>query len=265
MASGSITPSTRRPRGSLGRYAAIGVSVALHSVLLFAASRSPWPMPASESGPPIVWLEARAVLPPRNILPEPTPEPPPEPAEIETPPPPTPEPPATAETPTEPEDQAPTAESSAPEPSRPPEQQGVQEPTKPRIDWNLERRRAIASVLEEQERNGDYHTFSLDDVEEPEPQKIEPAPKPMVTDNCVIATNRFARFAAMMIGRCVREPNGDLFADAKPAYLDLEPVCRETRPESPGSVTSDGRVLSTVKCELVSEQEAAELPPDMPQ
>lgn len=266
MASGSTAPSARRPRASLGRYAAIAASVALHSVLLYAASRSPWPTPASLNGPPIVWLEARAVVPPRQILPEPPPDlppesPPPEPAEA--PPPPKVEPPAAAESPPEPE-QAPVTESAGAEPPRPAEESDLREPTRPRIDWNLERRRAITSVLEEHERAGDYRTFSLEDIEEPEPQKIEPAPKPMVTDNCVIATNRFARFAAMMIGRCVREPNGDLFADAKPAYLNLKPVCRETRPESPGSVTSDGRVLSTVKCELVPE-EGEELPPDVPQ
>jgi hypothetical protein len=271
MAPDSTIESARRPRGSFGRYVAILGSLVLHSVLLYAASRAPWPTPASSGAPPVVWLEARAMLPPSKVVPEPpADEPPPEPAKIEPSPPPEPAPPPEPETapeaeePTEPERPS-VREPSAPSPSGAAPETGTREPTNPpRIDWNEERRRAIASVLEDRERAGDYRTFSLDDVEEPEPQKIEPAPKPMVTDNCVVATNRFARMAAMMIGRCVREPNGDLFAAAKPAYLDRKPVCRETEPDAPGSVTSDGRVLSTVKCELVAEQEPSDLPLDVP-
>jgi hypothetical protein len=125
----------------------------------------------------------------------------------------------------------------------------------PEVDWEKERRDAIESVLEERARGREPLTFSRDDViEEPEP--IEPALPPLVVNNCVIVKNRLQRFAALMTGRCVREARSDLFALIKPEYLKRHPVCIETRPESPGSFLSDGTVISTVKCELVADDDA---------
>jgi hypothetical protein len=124
----------------------------------------------------------------------------------------------------------------------------------PEVDWDKERQDAVRDVLEQRAREREYLTFSLDDlVEEPEP--TDPVPLPLVVDNCVIVKGRLQRFAALMMGRCVREARGDLFAAIKPAYLKARPVCIETRPDNPGSFLSDGRQISTVKCELVANEE----------
>ena len=74
-----------------------------------------------------------------------------------------------------------------------------------------------------------------------------------MTEHCAVFKNRFQAMLLGMVGMCVRDARDDLFADARPAYLDEKPVCRETRPDSPGAVASDGRVISTVKCDLVAE------------
>ncbi len=124
----------------------------------------------------------------------------------------------------------------------------------PEVDWDKEREKAVHDVLEQRARQREYLTFSLDDlVKEPEP--AEPVLPPLVVDSCVIVKGKLQRFAALMMGRCVREARGDLFALIKPAYLKAHPVCIETRPDSPGSFLSDGRQISTVKCELVAGDE----------
>lgn len=126
--------------------------------------------------------------------------------------------------------------------------------TVPEVDWEKERHDAVRDVLEQRARERAYLTFSLDDLlKEPEP--VEPAPPSLMVDDCVIVTSKIQRFMALMMGRCTREARSDLFAAIKPAYLKAHPVCIETRPESPGSFLSDGREISTVKCELVVEEE----------
>jgi hypothetical protein len=137
--------------------------------------------------------------------------------------------------------------SDAPEPRPPPA-------APPEIDWDKERSAAVRDVLEERARRGEYLTFSFEDKIPKEPEPVDPPPTPLVVDNCVIVKGRLQRFAALMTGRCVREARGDLFAAIKPAYLRSHPVCIETRPENPGSFLSDGRPVSTVKCELVANE-----------
>jgi hypothetical protein len=238
----------------------------MHAVVFYAVGRVPWAATELQPStkPMAVWLDERA-LRDRPPKPEPPPDPPAEPPPAEQPPAtaavPPPEPvPAPEESPPRPRAVAPTpppaerAAESAEEPRPPPETVAPPAPA-PRIDWEKQRRDAARAVLEDREREGEYLTFSLEDIEEPEVQKVDPAPKPMVTDNCVITSNKWARMAAMMIGRCVREARGDLFADAMPLYMKARPVCTETQPESPGAVTSTGEVISTVKCELVAEEE----------
>lgn len=122
------------------------------------------------------------------------------------------------------------------------------------IDWEKERRAAVASVIAELEGPRHYVTFSADDYVKEPPAPIEPVPPPFI-DDCVIAHGRLQVFMAQMMGRCVRDARGDLFAAIMPAYLTTRPVCKETHPEAPGSVLADGSEISTVKCELVARAE----------
>jgi hypothetical protein len=125
----------------------------------------------------------------------------------------------------------------------------------PRIDWDKERRAAIVDTLGQKSGGLVLSADGIPDRKQPLP--VEPAPPPM-TDNCVVFKNRFQAMMLAAIGKCVRDARGDLFADARPDYLDEHPVCRETRPDSPGALTSDGRVISTVKCDLVADDEEDE-------
>lgn len=130
-----------------------------------------------------------------------------------------------------------------------------EQPSGPRaIDWEKERRAAVASLIAELESPRHYVTFSADDYSGEPPAPIEPVPPPFI-DDCVIAHGRLQVFMAQMMGRCVRDARGDLFAAIMPEYLTTRPVCRETHPASPGSVLADGTEISTVKCELVARAE----------
>ena len=125
---------------------------------------------------------------------------------------------------------------------------------RPRIDWEKERQEAIASVIREHSGEGG-RTFPPANRAEPrQPLPIEPAPPPLEISDCSVAKG-FNRFLAQMMGRCVIDEYPNLFAAIKPTYLRARPVCRETQPDSPGAVTSTGEVISTVKCELVVEDD----------
>jgi hypothetical protein len=63
-----------------------------------------------------------------------------------------------------------------------------------------------------------------------------------------------------MFGICARLPRGDLFADIKPEYLKKRAVCVETRPGEPTAMDARGNEISTVKCELIAEDEYAGIP-----
>jgi hypothetical protein len=254
------SPARRAPRR---RPVALGLSLVLHLGLVYALTRAPWMVSAARTPPPpppsVVWLRD---LPPREAAPPapseaPAIEPPPEvrPEPIEPPP-------AERASPPKPKRTArpkPPAEEPAPPAVEPP----PQPPAPPRIDWEKERRAAVRDTIDHP--RPDYRTFTYDDLPErkPEPLPIEPVP-PAKIDNCAIFKNMFQAAFLGMMGICVRDARGDLFANARPPYMDEKPACRETRPDSPGAVASDGRVISTVKCDLVAKDEdAAEIVVDV--
>jgi hypothetical protein len=219
---------------------------------------APAPAPAPAENPPPAEPApdlAAAVAPPspERPLPEPRPaRPPPEPRPA---PPPIESPPAPERAPAERRASAEPRDSAEPRARSPASTDAPPPATLPDVDWEKERRDAVRDVLEQRAHEREYLTFSLEDlVEEPEPE--EPVLPPLTVDNCVIVKGKLQRFAALMMGRCVREARGDLFAAIKPAYLRAHPVCVETRPDNPGSFLSDGRRISTVKCELVANEEA---------
>jgi hypothetical protein len=265
MTAADPQPAPPQPRPFPRRWRGLSLSLAVHAAVAYAMARVPWaaselplpPLPAQE----VIWL---AGLPaPKEPALEPderlaTAAPPLAPA-------PAVEPAARADQPPPSRAPAPRARS-APRPPEPPapapaapeavagadvSQGGA---TLPKVDWNKERLDAVRDVLERRATERQYLTFSLDDVVK-EPEPAEPVLPPLVVDHCVIVKNRLQRFAALMTGRCVREARGDLFALLKPGYLRSHPVCLETRPEAPGSLLSDGTVISTVKCELVANED----------
>jgi hypothetical protein len=253
------------------RRLSVPLSVALHAAVFYAVGLVPWaasdiPQPAVPRTR-VVWLEqAFAPIPQESALDPSEARAAIEPARPSTEPrleeraanvdPPASEP-KTRERVTAPIAVEPSARSTeATAPARDPEDRSAAETASPvpEVDWDKERQDAVRDVLEQRARERTYLTFSLEDlVEEPEPS--DPVPLPLVVDNCVIVKGRLQRFAALMMGRCVREARADLFAAIKPGYLKAHPVCIETRPDNPGSFLSDGRQISTVKCELVANEE----------
>jgi len=226
--------------------------LALHLGLLYAVTRAPMLVSEAHTPPPpapsVVWLRD---LPPREAPPaspeapavEPLPEVRPE--AIEPPPPKRAAPP----TPKRTGARKPPPEEPPPAAAEPPPQAAP-----PPIDWDKERSAAVRNTINNPAPQ--YRTFTYDDVpkRKPQPLPIEPVP-PAKIDNCAIFKNIFQAALLGMIGKCVRDARSDLFAGARPPYMDEHPVCRETRPDSPGAITSDGRVISTVKCDLVAEDE----------
>ena len=132
-------------------------------------------------------------------------------------------------------------------------------PLAPTVDWEKERRIAISMMLEERSLEEGYRTFSLDDVPEDDHGVEEPSPPTAIAEAienpCAIVSGRLERFAMMMIGRCVREARGDLFADIKPSYLTMRPICAESVPEQPVLAAERSREFPTVKCRLASPAE----------
>jgi hypothetical protein len=280
MASSDPRPGSAGWPRSIRRKWAVPLSVALHAAAFYAVGLVPWAASELPAAPVplhrVVWLPDS---PPPTASPI-------DPAEanvaIEAPPLPAPAPPdepAASVARVPPLLRAPPerlrARATAPAPVAPtvppalppePAQRGEQAATPsgaatpaapgvPPVDWEKERHDAVHDVLEQRAQRRDYLTFSLDDVVKKELEPVDPVRPPLVVDNCVIVKGRLQRFAALMTGRCVREARGDLFAAIKPAYLKSHPVCIETRPENPGSFLSDGTQISTVKCELVANEE----------
>jgi len=262
-------PTGRRP--SQRRRWALPLSIALHAAVFFSIGVVPWAASDLPQPPP---LQARVVW--LTELPEPKPDEraldPTEAATVDEGPAPAAAVPAASATPkpeqppaSPPAERRPATRPVVPNPrpapaSVPPpatSSSTTEAPAAasiPEVDWEKERQSAVHDVLEQRAQQREYLTFSLDDlIKEPEP--AEPVLPPLMVDSCVIVKGKLQRFAALMMGRCVREARGDLFALIKPAYLKAHPVCIETRPESPGSFLSDGRQISTVKCELVAGDE----------
>lgn len=251
-------PPTRPAESSLSKRAEtrrripVALSVAVHAAVLYALTRSPLPVSeartASPAPTPVVWLRE---LPAREL---------PQPAEPEAEPPPetTAPPPVERVIPPAPQRTArrrPVVET--PPPAVAPEPPPQTAPP-PRVDWDKERRAAVRDTIENPP--GRYKTFTLDDhpARKPEPLPIEPAPHAMaevMSSRCALYKNRFQAALLGMVGICTRDAADGLFAGARAPYMDEHPECRETRPDSPGAITSDGRVISTVKCELVADRD----------
>lgn len=250
---------------------ALPVSLAVHAAVLYVAWLTPWTpdpasMPAADPPPPIVWLAEwpRAASPVDDqrspAEPEPAAKEGSTSSAIERPA-------AEVEPAVEPavEPQEPrTAEHESPAPTSPVSEPSVRPRMRvaPNVDWEAERRRAAGSVIEQQTRDTQARSFSYDDL--PENERAPKAPTPptpiaeAIDDPCVIAEGKFERFAARMIGRCVREARGDLFADIEPGYLKKRPVCVDTRDPDADPLLADvdrDSKYSTVKCKLVDPTE----------
>jgi len=250
LATREAEPSSARRAPPRRRPIPVALSLAVHVALLYALTRAP--LPVSEARTPlpattaVVWLrELPARGAPMDLLPEHTVEPPSDAIE---------QPPIERVTPPAPKRAARRKPAAEPVPQVVEPTPPVQTAPAPRIDWDKQRQAAVRDTVENP--RGRYKTLSLSDLPErkPEPLPIEPAPKAM-TARCVIFKNRFQAALLGMVGICVRDAQGSLFADAQPPYVDEHPVCRETRPDSPGAVASDGRVISTVKCDLVADDD----------
>jgi hypothetical protein len=151
-------------------------------------------------------------------------------------------------------------------------------PVAPSIDFETERRRAAAEVVEqrEREREGNYLTFSIRDVAPERP--VEEPEVPSIFDGSGASAPRGptvgrlgqtkTRFGARMAALCNAlssggfslmgwgsfcaspddEPSG-LFPEVMPEYLTLKPECVETRPLA--AELGEDDEFPTIKCELV--------------
>jgi len=254
---------------------ALPLSIALHLVLVYSVSRMSWVAAEIKSRSPttVVWLNdwppAEEAAPeleePRPVeIPAPSPQNAPAPAP-EEPPVVAVEPPTAVPEPTL-DDEAPetdltTDDADAAAPATAPDADDRERSYfVPGIDWERERREAAARVLEQRDREEGYRTFSLDDVPEGAPRE-QPSPPTAIAevmkDKCRVVSGRLTRFAMQMLGQCVREARGDLFADIKPAYLRNRPLCAESRPGQPPIMDARGNEISSVKCRLVDDDEYA--------
>jgi hypothetical protein len=258
-------PAADRRSGAIPsrRALALAFSVVVHGALLYAVSLAPWSSTAPEPQHrlEVVWLSK---LPVPDALPAAV-APPAVPDAIE--PSSAPEPPSASEPPTvgpgpsavadeiEPPDPAPAASEVPPAGS---DDRPARRYLRPQIDFDEERRRAVAKVLEQHGREREYATFSVDDLAEEPPPELEPIvpPADVPRDNCVIAKGKLQQLVMMMALRCTRPPRDDMFAAIKPAYLNKHPLCREVRvtppPRSPG--VPENEIVAT-KCRLVDEDE----------
>ena len=239
---------------------ALPLSLLLHAAFIYSVSRMDWVESEHRvSAPPaVVWItDWRPVEPlpvPETIVPV-------EPIVLEPEARTAPTDQPTADSPSLPsplvEPQPPTrpAEARA-EPVMPATIEPRSSPSAPIIDWEKERRSAASRVLEERSLEESYRTFSLDDIPEDDHGLEERSPPTAIAEAvenpCAIATGRLQRFAMMMIGRCVREARGDLFADIKPGYLTMRPICAESAPEQPALAAERSREFPTVKCRMAA-------------
>ena len=252
------------------------LSILVHAAVAYVAMRFAFdvdaPLPVTPSAE-FLWLGERVLPPPVAELPQPP--------AIETPAvvapreaPPEPAPPQRAVP-----QRAPAVVVTPPAPAAPEAEIGVPPVTAPSIDFDAERRRAAAEVIEEREREGEYLTFSIDDVAPPRPEP-EPKPKRSIFDGGgadfggrSVGTvgqqrtrigRKLAEFCNALTGgfgvafqgfglfsACAKpddEPSG-LFPEVRPAYLDLVPECAESQPENPELAAA--APFSTVKCRLM--------------
>jgi hypothetical protein len=171
-------------------------------------------------------------------------------------------------------EEAPPIVAPTPVPLEPAVEAELSDAVEPRIDFEAERRRAAAEVVEERAREGNYLTFSIRDVAPPRPDE-EPE-QPSIFDGARggsrgptvgqlgQARTRFGHrvsalcnaltggFSLMGWGSFCAPPDDEpsgLFPELMPAYLQLQPKCVETRPLA--DEIGDGSPFPTIKCELV--------------
>jgi len=277
----SIDPTPQpgsRPAWPLSRNAFM-LSILVHAGVAYVALRIAFDVDAPSPASPraeFLWLGARVLPPPIVEAPQPpaietttTVEPreaPPEPRPLQRAVP----------------RNAPEVVVAPPTPVAPETDIGALSPTAPSIDFAEARRRAATEVVEQREREGEYLTFSVDDVAPPRP---EPEPKPArsifdaggadfggrsvgtVGQQRTRIGRKLAEFCNALTGgfgvgfggfglfsACAKpddEPSG-LFPEVRPAYLDLVPECAESQPENPELAAA--APFSTVKCRLVQQQ-----------
>jgi hypothetical protein len=255
-------PSALQGKPSLRPRLALPLSIALHVALLFAVSRMYWhPEPALPGRPHFVWLSTPLLSPaepqpegsvPANVAPivrAPAPdvsiaEPPPAPAERARRQRPGPSKPEIGRVVPQPHDTA-AAPATA---TRPPRS------LPSGIDWAKERQRAAVGVVEQRQLDKSARTFSPEDLLPPE---APPQDAPLVvvpTDHCAVVSGKLERFAMQMLGRCVRDADGNMFAAIKPDYLKSHPVCAVVADAPATFLDARGHEYSTAKCRLVLDE-----------
>lgn len=270
------------------------LSIMLHVAVIWAVGRAPWGVPDAPAAAPVarvVWLrEAPPLARRERVLPEPD-RVPPEPERVPR----EPErvPPAPAQTDVPAEAQPPARAGASPAP----ETDGAPRPRRsylvPGIDFEEERERAVAKVLEDRMREERYLTFSTDDLFE-EPQAEAPNPREGIFDNPQRGTrggpgaaltpgrsrsrflNRLAEicnaltgglgigFQGLDLGSACADPGpmADYFADVRPEYMNKLPVCTQNEALAAlGAIyDADGNEIPTIKCRLVDVDELTGLP-----
>jgi hypothetical protein len=252
-----------------GPTAALAASIALHLAAGYAVGRLSWGVAEDERRVlHVVWINERpraaaAVLPRADETGPLSVEEPPQ-AEPREPPP----------APAPPADTPPTEEAE-------PGNRTRSAFLPPRIDWEKERKDAVAKVLEEIAREDGYITFSTDELFE-EPPAAAPNPREKIFDSPQRGRSRSALTpgqARSRFGNRVAElcnaltggfgislfgfgvgtvcadagPEADFFADIRPAYMNSLPVCVETRDPLLNPVGSNE--FPTIKCRLVEKDE----------
>ena len=293
----AVPPSnvpTRPPAGARGVFslsrATFFASIAAHVAAGYALSLHKWGAPPPAPPTADFFLFERPTPRPAEPAPEAAPAPAAEerPRESEQPPPEQPEPPA----PPRAADVVPESNVVVETPPSPPASEPVPveevAPT-PSIDFDEERRRAVREVLTERAAESEYLTFSMDDVAPPRPEQ-ESEPKRSIFDGgrgsdfggrsvgtvgsqrtkfgrkvaelCNALTGGFGvSFLGFGLFSACATPDGGptgLFPEVRPAYLDLMPVCVDTRDTAPALALE--APFSTIKCRLVNRAELQEQP-----
>jgi hypothetical protein len=275
-----------------GRHVALAASLGLHMLVVALAAQMSWSVVERlPTGPtPIVWLESRpAVTPAPADEPEPVAE-----TRATTPDEVAPESaaeraPAAAEESTPPRVEAQSTPPAARASDARAPSEVVETPTTesnaapalpPVIDFEAERARAIAEVLEEQARESRLRRPTAEELMKAAPEPAAPSkPKRSIftpggnhsgpslarpgqartrfgralVDLCHALTGGFGvGFQGhTFFSLCARGPSGPtgLFPEVMPAYLKLKPECAEVEPVGP--VLPEASLYPTVKCRLV--------------
>jgi len=270
-----------------GRHVPLAASLGLHMLVVALAAQMSWSVVERlPTGPtPVVWLESRpAVTPAPPDVPEPVAE-----TRAATPAEVAPAPAAAVEstpprveeetTPPAPRTSDARAPSEAVETGAPPESNAVPA-SPPAIDFEAERARAIAEVLEEQARESTLRRPTAEELMKAAPEPAAPSkPKRSIftpggnhsgpslarpgqartrfgralVDLCHALTGGFGvGFQGhTFFSLCARGPSGPtgLFPEVMPAYLKMKPECAEVEPVGP--VLPEASLYPTVKCRLV--------------